>query len=559
MRGAYAAVRVLEESGVGVVFGLCGDTSLPFYEALSRSTTIRHVLTRDERCASFMADAYARLSGRVGVCEGPSGGGATYILPGVAEANDSSVPVVCLTSDIGVADRGKGTLTELDQQALFTPVTKRAFAPTTGPDLPAMLRDAFREATTGSLGACHVSLPLDVQGQLADPSEPADARFGLYPAERLQPDTDAIRAAARLLVDSRRPLIVAGGGALRSGAWEEVTALAHALGAAVATSICGKGSIAETDPLSLGVIGSNGGLPWRHELVRSADLVFFVGSGTGSVTTEKWTLPEPGTSTVLQLDTNPARIGRNYDVAAGLHADARLGLAALVEQLGRLGAGGEGDRIDPGEVDVARTVHMESVEHLFSSDERPIRPERFMRALVGALPDDSIILADPGTPCPYVSAYWRLPRAGRWFVSPRAFGALGYSLPGVVGAHYARPDAGRIVGMMGDGSFGITAGELETLVRLDVPTTLIVCNNAGYGWIKAGQKSRGDDYYSVDFRRSDHAAIARAFGMSARRVEDPAELDGAMAEALSAPGPFLLDIVTQPLEEANAPVSKWIA
>lgn len=559
MRGADAAVRVMEESGVDVVFGLCGDTSLPFYEALSRSTTIRHVLTRDERCASFMADAYARLSGRVGVCEGPSGGGATYILPGVAEANDSSVPVVCLTSDIGVADRGKGTLTELDQQALFAPVTKRAFAPTTGPDLPAMLRDAFREATTGSLGACHVSLPLDVQGQPADPSESADARFGHYPAERLQPDPDGIRAAARLLVDSRRPLIVAGGGALRSGAWEEVTALAHALGAAVASSICGKGAIAEIDPLSLGVIGSNGGLPWRHELVRSADLVFYVGSGTGSVTTEKWTLPKPGTTTVLQLDTNPARIGRNYDVAAGLHADARLGLAALVEEVGRLGAGGEGDRIDPGEIDTARKVHMESVEHLFSSDERPIRPERLMRALVGALPDDSIILADPGTPCPYVSAYWRLPKAGRWFVSPRAFGALGYSLPGVVGAHYARPDAGRIVGMMGDGSFGITAGELETLVRLDVPATLIVCNNASFGWIKAGQKSRGDNYYSVDFRRSDHAAIARAYGMSGRRVEDPAELDGAVAEALSAPGPFLLDVVTQPLEEANAPVSKWIA
>jgi acetolactate synthase-1/2/3 large subunit len=129
----------------------------------------------------------------------------------------------------------------------------------------------------------------------------------------------------------------------------------------------------------------------------------------------------------------------------------------------------------------------------------------------------------------------------------------------VVGAWTARPEAGRVVGMMGDGSFGISAGELETLVRLEVPATLIVCNNAGYGWIKAGQKSRGDRYFSVDFRRSDHAAIARAYGMSAQRVEDPSELEAALEASLRHPGPYLLDVVTQPLEEANAPVSKWIA
>lgn len=560
MRGAEALVKMLEELGVEVVFGLCGDTSLPMYEALAESETIRHVLTRDERCASFMADAYARLSGRVGVCEGPSGGGATYILPGVAEANDSSVPVVCLTSDISVTDRGKGTLTELDQKALFTPITKRAFGPESAAELPAMIRDAFQEATTGSLGACHVGLPFDVQIQEVDAGEVhADARFNTYPQGRREPDPDAIRAAARHLVDSRRPLIVAGAGAIRSGAWDEVRALSHALGAAVATSICGKGSVAETDPFSLGVVGSNGGLPWRHDLVRTADLVFHVGSGTGSVTTEKWTLPAPGAATMLQLDTDAPSIGRNYTVATGIQADAKLGLAALVEEVGRLGASGAGSRWDPSEIERGHTDHMDEVAGLFTSDESPIRPERLLRELFAALPPRSIVLADPGTPCPYVSAYWRLPEAGRWFVSPRAFGALGYSLPGVVGAHFARPEAGRIVGMMGDGSFGISAGELETLARLDLPLTLIVCNNSSYGWIKAGQKSRGGKYFSVDFGVADHAAIASAFGVRARRVEDSQELGDAMREALTHPGPFLLDVVTQPLEEANAPVSKWIA
>lgn len=560
MTGADAVVEILEQLGIDVVFGLCGDTSLPLYSSLSGSGSIQHILTRDERGASYMADAYARLSGNVGVCEGPSGGGATYILPGVAEANDSSVPLVCLTSDIAVADRGKGTLTELDQKGIFTPITKHSFAPTKAEQLPEMIRSAFRETTTGSLGACHVSLPFNVQIEDVQVKDVyAEKRFSSYPQDRISPDPEDIARAARLLADSRHPVLIAGAGAIRSGAWKEVKLLADVLGAAVASSICGKGAIAETDPRSLGVIGSNGGRPWRHNLVHKADLILYVGSGTGSVTTDKWTLPVPGTTKIIQVDTNCDVIGRNYDVAVGIHADAKLALVALIEEISGLGVNGHGDRVDLAEIEQAKSAHMAEVSDLFESSEWPIRPERLLSELFNALPERSVIIADPGTPCPYIACYWQLAEAGRWFVSPRAFGALGYSLPGVVGAYFARPDAGRIVGMMGDGSFGISMGELETIVRLNLPVTLLVCNNASYGWIKAGQKSRGDSYFSVDFATSDHAAIARAFGMEARRIENPNELGDAMREALTAEGPYLLDVVTQPLEEANAPVSKWIA
>ena len=334
MKGGEALVGVLEHLGVDTIFGLCGDTSLPWYEALAASPAIRHVLTRDERSGAFMADAYARLSGRVGVCEGPSGGGATYILPGVAEANESSVPMVCLTSDIATTERGVGTLTDLDQAALFAPVTRRVFSPTTPMDLPGMTRAAFREASTGRLGACQIALPFDTQGGSVPASAVhGDACYGRYPAERVAPAPDQVRAVARELARSRRPLIVAGAGVLRSGAWTEVRELARALGAFVATSVSGKGSIAETDPLSLGVIGSNGGLPWRHDLVRKADLVFYVGCSTGSVTTEKWTLPRPGDARFVQLDVDPGVLGRSYPLAAGMRADAREGLAALTAEL----------------------------------------------------------------------------------------------------------------------------------------------------------------------------------------------------------------------------------
>ena len=175
------------------------------------------------------------------------------------------------------------------------------------------------------------------------------------------------------------------------------------------------------------------------------------------------------------------------------------------------------------------------------------------------LPNDAIVIADPGTPCPYLSAYWRQRAAGRRFISNRAHGALGYSLPAAVGAGFGRPGA-KCVAVMGDGAFGFSVGELETLVRLKLPITLIVISNASYGWIKAGQRTGyGGRYFSVDFDRSDHAAIARAYGLKAWRVEDPQALRPALAAAIEADGPTLVDVIAQPLHEARAPVSEWVA
>ena len=559
MRGSEAVVKLLRDVGVEVIFGLCGDTSLPFYDALATSDHgIRHVLTRDERSASFMADAYARLSGKVGVCEGPSGGGATYILPGVAEADASSVPLVCLTSDIDQHDAGRGTLTELDQTALFAPITRSTTRPHSARELVAAIGAAFRNATTGPLGAAHVVLPYDVQlDEVAAAEVTIDARC-TAPANRPAPSPDTVQAAATRLVNAYRPLMVAGAGGLRSGAWEEVTALAELLGMPVATSIGGKGSIAETHPYSLGVIGSNGGLPFRHDMLRESDVILYVGSRQGSVTTEKWTLPADGEKTLIQMDVEPARIGHNYETAVGIVADAKVGLAALADEVSDRLGGRQAEKVDADEIGRRRTAYMASIEE-FESDRTPIRPERFVGELSALLPPRAVICADPGTPCPYLSAYYRLPQAGRWFVSPRAHGALGYALPAVCGAYLARPDAARIVGVMGDGSFGISAGELETIARLHLPVTLIVLNNASYGWIKAGQKQLSGGYFSVDFSRSDHAAIAEAYGIRGLRVERPGDLQATLDQALASDGPVLVDVIVQPLEEARAPVSKWVA
>ncbi|RMD94922.1 MAG: thiamine pyrophosphate-binding protein, partial [Alphaproteobacteria bacterium] len=190
---------------------------------------------------------------------------------------------------------------------------------------------------------------------------------------------------------------------------------------------------------------------------------------------------------------------------------------------------------------------------------RPIRPEAVVAALRALLDDEAVICADPGTPCPYFSAYYRQRVAGRQFITNRAHGALGFSLGAAIGAQVGRPNA-RVVAAMGDGSFAMCCGELETLGRYGLPITVVVFSNATFGWIKAGQNAGfGRRFYNVDFSRTDHAAVARAFGLAAWRVEEPRALRPALAAALAHDGPALVDVLTQPLHEAAAPVSEWVA
>jgi acetolactate synthase-1/2/3 large subunit len=557
LSGAEAFVRMLQLHGVKHVFGLCGDTSLPLYDALRQlDHGITHILTRDERSAAYMADGYARVTGRVGVCEGPSGGGATYILPGVVEASESSIPILAVTTDISVGARGRFTLTELDQERLFRPLAKWNAVIDRAVDIPRLLRTAFARMTGGRPGAAHLGLPYDVQKEPVDEAEIwADERLGRYPSRRSGPDPESVREAARLLGHAQTPVFICGGGVVIAGAEPELDRVASALGAPVATTISGQGSIAETHPLAVGVVGSNGGTRQTRRIVEAADLVVFVGCRAGSVTTERWRYPPPGRVKIVHIDADPDVIGATYHTDAALVGDAKLALAALAAELGDH-RGGKG--LDAA-VAQAKAEKFAAFRTLAKSDEAPIRPERLVATMQELLPKDAVIVCDPGTPCPYFSAYYEFALPGRHSISNRAHGALGYSMAAAVGAQIGRPSA-KVVAVMGDGSFGFTAGELETVVRIKAPITMIVVSNAAYGWIKAGQKSGyGERYFSVDFDRTDHARVAEAFGVKAWRVEDPAALKPALRAALEHGGPALVDVICQPLHEAKAPVSEWVA
>jgi len=553
LSGAEAVVQMLKGHGVEVVFGLCGDTSLPLYDALHHSSGVRHVLTRDERHAAYMADGYARVTGKVGVCEGPSGGGATYILPGLVEANESSVPILAINTDVSVSSRGKFTLTELDQRALMRPLTKWNAVLDRSADIPRVFRQAFEAMTTGRPGAAHIALPFDVQNGPVERAEVwADPSLGSFPSRRNGPDPFFVELAAKLLRGAKNPLFICGGGVVLSGAEHELSSLSEKLSAPVATTVSGKGSIDERCAHSVGVVGSNGGTPQTRAVVDAADVIVFVGCRAGSVTTERWRHPAPGKAKVIHIDVDPAVPGRNYKVDVPLVGDAKLCLSMLMDAVSPR----EGDLTF---VDAKKREKFAAFEALAASNDTPIKPERVVSEIQKALDADATLVADPGTPCPYFSAFYQVKGSGRRFFSNRAHGALGYSLAAAIGAHVGRPSV-KTVAVMGDGSFGMCAGELETAVRLKLPITFVVIANAVYGWIKAGQKTGyGSRYFSVDFGVTDHAKVAEAFGVKSWRVTDPRELNGVLKKAFASDGPTLVDIVCQPLHEAKAPVSEWVA
>jgi acetolactate synthase-1/2/3 large subunit len=558
MNGADAMIRMLDAHKVRHVFGLCGDTSLPLYDSMrGLEHGITHVLTRDERSAAYMADAYSRVTGRPGVCEGPSGGGATYILPGLIEASESSYAVLGITTDISVGTYGKYPLTEVDQEALMAPVTKWNTVIKQAAHIPRMVRAAFRAMTTGRSGAAHLGLPYDIQYDDVSPDDIwADEKLTTYPAYRAAPEPGAAEAAVDVILSAKRPVIVCGGGVVISGAMEALDRLATRLDIPVATSISGQGSLAETHSNAVGVVGSNGGTDHTWEAMEGADLVIFMGCRAGSTTTARWEAPKPG-SRIVHFDSDPMVIGANYPAEVAVVADLRLALEAVNAVLDARDQGHDTFGGAAAAEDIKRRK-FETFHKLAASDSTPILPERVIATLQKVLPEDATILSDPGTSCPYFSAYYQLPMAGRRFITNRAHGALGYAMSAALGAWYGRPES-KIVAMMGDGSFGFTVGELETICRARANITYVVFSNASFGWIKASQKDdKGARYHNVDFGRVDQAKVAAAYGVKSWSVSDPAQLETVLREAIHHDGPTLVDVITQPLEQAAAPVRRWM-
>ena len=555
LSGAEGLVKLLDQHEVKYIFGLCGDTSLPFYDALYRlNHSIKHVLTRDERSASYMADAYARVTGKVGVCEGPSGGGATYIIPGIVEANESSISVISITSDVPTTSIGHFPLTELNQKELFKPLTKWNEILNNPKKLGDNIRKAFKMSTSGRPGACHLSFPFDVQtAEISGEDIWVNEKYCKFPSDPIKPDPKKIDLIAKEISKARNPIIICGGAIKNSFAEKELKKLVEKLNIVLATSVTGKGTLEDSHPNCLGVVGSNGGSLYTREVLKKSDLVIFIGCRAGSVTTEKWQYPS-SKSKIIHIDIDPQVIGANYKTYISLVADAKKSLIELNKKIKKNNF--NGDKI----IKITKKKKFFEFNKLCKEEKGLIKPERIVKEINSVMPDNTYIVVDPGTPCPYFSAYYNFKKSGRYFVTNRAHGALGYALPASIGVQIARPK-NKVVSVMGDGSFGFAVGELETAKRLSLPIIFVVISNSVYGWIKAGQKSSFNKrYYSVDFSRTDHAKVASSYGIKTWTVKKPNKLKKIISEAIKyKKGPCLIDIICQPLEEAKAPVSEWIA
>ena len=553
--GGRLLAALLAEHGVRHVFGVPGGQTLALYDGLLDQAGLTHVLTRDERSAAYAADGYARVTGQVGVCDATVGPGAAKLPSGLSESLGASVPVVALVSDLPARlapHRYRGAASQaLDQAGLLAPVTKwQATVPTAGV-LPALVRQAFRVAATGRPGPVALFLPQDVlDGPVPDEPGlaaqlPGSARFGRFPPFRPVPDQADLAAAAAVLRAAERPFILAGGGVQLSGAGPELTALAERAGAAVGSTLSGKGVIAEDHPLSVGVTGSMGTTAAAAALAE-ADVVLLAGCKAGSGATYGWTLPHPGQA-VLQLDIDPAELGRAFPLRAALLGDVRAGLAALLTAMqDARGLDADG----PAEPDRAawraRLAGLTAAWRAARDAERasgqqPIAPQRVLAGLEAALGPGDVLICDASLASGWGGVYLEQRRPGRQVLCPRGQAGLGYALPAAIGVATA---GHRTVVLTGDGALGYAVGELATVAELGLPVTVVVLNNRSLGWIRwyrritFGRGWEDDDFADVAFNE-----IARGFGLHGARVSEPGRLAGALHDALAGP-PALLDVVT---------------
>ncbi|HEY3954977.1 MAG TPA: thiamine pyrophosphate-binding protein [Streptosporangiaceae bacterium] len=563
--GAELLVQAFIAAGVRHLFGVPGDTGVALYDALYDHTAeVRHVLARDERHAAVMADAYARVSRRPGVLEVSSGGGVTFAVGGLGEAYAASVPVLVVASDIHRGSRGTGALTEIDQVQLFAAVTKQAIVAERADGIPADVARALRLAVTGRPGPVALIVPEDVLDEQGSAQVTPFLAGPLLPAARQPADAAAVGRAAEVLAAARQPAVLAGSGVHCSGAYSELADLAEALGAAVATSIHGKGVLPDSSPWSLGVTGNNGGSDAAHEWLAAADAVLVVGSRANATDTDSFTAP-PRSASVIGVDVEPSRIARNYPGALLLTGDAGTVLGQIRAALPETVAGMAGRRTRLAALRERQPTPAASASPgelppgtLLADDVIGVLDSVFAERLAAAGPGhEPLVLADPGTPTPAVASRWPVRVPGRSVLVPRGHGPMGYAIPGAVGAAMAAP--GRpVIALTADGSFAMCCGELETIARLGLPVIVVQLTNHSLGWIKMLQHLYHDGrYFGVDPGPIDAVAVARACGLRAHRPDSAGALRGQLSTALGDGKPLYLDIDVPHMIDVVPQVPAW--
>ena len=504
---------------------------------------IRRIMTHSEKSAAYMADGYARTAQRVGVCMSQSVGAAN-LAAGLQDPYLGCSPVMALTGRRPQADQYRHSYQEIDHTEPFNAVTKYNVLVNSPEQLPEFLRQGFRAAMSGTPGPVH----LDLEGTTgtvigegeADLEVTVDEHFAKLPPFRPEPSMELVRQAAQVISQARRPVIIAGGGVVASGAQREVVELAEMLSIPVATSLNAKGTIPDNHPLALGVCGAYS--RWcTNRAVSEADLVIYLGSSTGSMVTNEWQIPAPGTP-IVQIDINAEELGRSYPAQAALQGDAKVSIRKLIEVM---------EPVGPRTEWVSRTQQLvqewrDDVAPHVTSDAAPMRPERLCKELSDFLPSDSIVVSDTGHAGIWTGTMLDLNHPDQSYI--RCAGSLGWGFPAAMGAKCAAPER-PVLSFTGDGGFWYHLTELETAARYGINTVTLVNNNHSLNQEKrgneltyGGQTAGSDELWMLS--DVDFSKVAESMGCFGIRVEKPSELQGALEQAFAAGRPAVVDVVT---------------
>ena len=506
---------------------------------------IARVMVHGEKAAAYMADGYARASGKPGVCMAQMIG-ASNLAAGLRDAHMAGAPVIAITGGPTPQSRYRHAYQEVDDITQFDAVTKWSAQVDSVSRMPDLLRQAFRVATSGAPGPVHLRIQSHL-GQITEQEaeldllvEPAYVRA---PAFRPEPEMQRVRDALAAIAAAQRPVIVAGGGVMTSQAQGELVELAERLGIPVATSLNAKSAMVDAHPLNVGVPGAYS-RDCANRALAEADLVFFIGSHAGGQVTNNWMFPAPGTK-VVQLDIEPGELGRNYPNTVSVLGDAKTTLRRMVDAV-------------PAKSAEARSQWVKRVQQIVaewraenattrSSDAVPIRPERICKAISDVLPTNGVVVSDTGHAGIWTARMIELNAPTQRYY--RTAGSLGWGLPGALGVKCALPDR-PVVCFTGDGGFYYHIAELETAARHNINAVIVVNNNSALNQeirlndVAYGGKQRGRAEEMWRFPQLNFAKIAEDFGCAGIRVEHPGELADALKRAIAMDRPVVVDVVT---------------
>jgi acetolactate synthase I/II/III large subunit len=541
MIGAKALMQALEKEGVDIVFGLPGGANLPIYDALV-DANLRHILVRHEQSASHMADGYARIKRKAGVCFATSGPGATNIITGIATAYADSSPMIAVTGQVPLAMIGKDAFQETDIIGVANPCTKYAFQPRSAHEIPETVKKAFYIAESGRPGPVLIDVPKDVQQSSADMNFPDLIKVRGY-SPVVDADLSQLGKSVEILLNAERPIIMGGGGVILSGAFSELQAVAEILMAPVVTTFKGKGSFPENHPLAMGPIGMHGHAE-ANKMILEADCILAVGARFSDRSVGRYDEFGRGMN-IIHMDVDPAEIGKNKSVDVAVIGDVKSSMRTLVKMLSKVIV--KKDQDNPW-----LRRRKELIDHYAETIKdypRDLTARKALKKLREILPTNSIATTEVGQCQMWASLHFDVISPGTFF-SSTGLGTMGFGFPASIGAKAARPEV-PVVDIAGDGSFNMTENSLAVSVLDNLPVIVFLMNNYMLGMVAQWQRTFYNRRYMGVHQCNcpDYVKIAQAYGAQGIKAQSLSEVEKAIRSALKMEVATVIDIVIDPEED----------